>query len=289
MNIDKALVKKLVTAQFPQWSELPIKMVKESGWDNRTFHLGENMTVRIPSQKDYASQILKESKWLPILGKSLNYKITKPLALGIPSKDYPEHWAINEWIEGETASLSTITNLNQFAKDLADFLMEFQSIDALSGPPAGKHNFYRGGNLSVYSADIDTALPKIENEDEKLLVQSLWQSALSSHWEKPPVWVHGDFAANNLLVKKGSLHAVIDFGCLAVGDPACDLAIAWYLLDKPSRETFREALSIDNNTWLRGMGWTLWKTLCWPIAGTPVNQVLQSLYNDFKSLHCNEG
>lgn len=146
-----------------------------------------------------------------------------------------------------------------------------------------------GGDLSVYSADMENALPKMENESEKQIAQLLWQSALSSHWEKPPVWVHGDYAAGNLLVKEGTLHAVIDFGCLAVGDPACDLAIAWHLLDEPSRQTFRETLKIDSNTWIRGMGWALWKTLCWPIADTPVNQVLQSLYNDFKSINGKEG
>jgi aminoglycoside phosphotransferase (APT) family kinase protein len=65
----------------------------------------------------------------------------------------------------------------------------------------------------------------------------------------------------NLLVREGRLSAVIDFGILGVGDPACDLAIAWTLFQGDSRETFRAMLQLDTNTWARGRGWTLWKAL----------------------------
>lgn len=66
--------------------------------------------------------------------------------------------------------------------------------------------------------------------------------------------MHGDIAAGNLLVESGRLSAVIDFGCLAVGDPACDLAIAWTFLRGEGREAFRAALPLDAPTWARGRG-----------------------------------
>lgn len=58
-----------------------------------------------------------------------------------------------------------------------------------------------------------------------------------------------------------TLKAVIDFGQLAIGDPACDLAIAWTLFTGQSRERFRRELLLDEHTWMRGRGWALWKAL----------------------------
>ena len=57
------------------------------------------------------------------------------------------------------------------------------------------------------------------------------------------------------------MSAVIDFGGLGVGDPACDLVIAWKFFGERSRETFREMLPLDEGTWSRGRAWALWKSL----------------------------
>ena len=67
--------------------------------------------------------------------------------------------------------------------------------------------------------------------------------------------MHGDIAIGNLLVNNGELSAVIDFGQLGVGDPACDLVIAWTLFRDQSREVFKQAMSLDEQTWERAMGW----------------------------------
>ena len=85
MEITIEIVKKLVEEQFPQWRELKIYPVAKSGHDNRTFHLGDNMAVRLPSGKDYAAQIQKESQWLPYLQEHLDYPISKPIAAGKPT------------------------------------------------------------------------------------------------------------------------------------------------------------------------------------------------------------
>jgi aminoglycoside phosphotransferase (APT) family kinase protein len=283
MEINRMLVKKLVSSQFPEWESLSIEPVKQSGWDNRTFHLGEEMTIRLPSAESYAPQILKEFHWLPILAKNISCQITMPLALGQPCKYFPWHWSINRWIEGETASVERIDNLNQFALDLGTFLTEFQSIDSTGGPIAGAHNFYRGGALSVYDDEMRLAISKIENKREQNIATQLWTDALSSQWERKPVWVHGDIAMGNLLVHDGKLHAVIDFGQLAIGDPACDLAIAWNLFSGESRTTFQTAIPLDRNTWVRALGWTFWKTLCWPVKGTDVKRIIQDIFDDYQT------
>ena len=56
-------------------------------------------------------------------------------------------------------------------------------------------------------------------------------------WERTPVWIHGDLDSRNLLVE-GRLSAVIDFGCLGVGDPACDVMVAWKMLSADTRDSF---------------------------------------------------
>lgn len=282
MQINETLARRLIQEQFPEWTSLPIHPVTNSGWDNRTFHLGQEMLIRIPSAEEYAPQIVKEYQWLPKLSENLSFQITKPIALGQPSSIYPWHWCINHWISGETVSRQNTHDINQFAKDLGQFLKEFQSIDSNDGPAVGPHNFYRGGALSVYDHEMEIAIPKIENLNDRRLGEILWQDALSSRWTNNPVWVHGDMAVGNILVHHGHLKAIIDFGQLAIGDPACDLVIAWNFFSKTSREVFRQSLDLDKNTWIRALGWAFWKALCWPVKGTDVQQVLQEIYADYQ-------
>ncbi|MYS79100.1 phosphotransferase [Streptomyces sp. SID5474] len=83
-----------------------------------------------------------------------------------------------------------------------------------------------------------------------------WEDALrAAAWDGPPVWLHADPMPGNLPVDGGGrLTSVIDFGCMGVGDPACDLFPAWNLLPTEARQVFREALGVDDATWRRGRG-----------------------------------
>ncbi|KTC75999.1 aminoglycoside phosphotransferase [Legionella birminghamensis] len=284
VKIDTQLVHKLIAEQFPQWQSLHIYPVAQSGWDNRTFHLGDEMLVRLPCDKQYEPQIEKEYQWLPWLSKQLSFEIPQPVALGKPSSAYPWYWSINRWIEGESASRQNIHDIKCFAEVLGKCLKEFQSLDATDGPLAGAHNFYRGSSLKAYDHEMQLAIPKIKNAHEKKLAASLWKRALSSEWCLKPVWVHGDIAVGNILVRNGKLCAIIDFGQLAVGDPACDLVIAWNLFSSEEREVFKNAVQLDNETWIRALGWAFWKTLCWPIKGTDVKVVLHEIFTDYNAL-----
>jgi aminoglycoside phosphotransferase (APT) family kinase protein len=58
-------------------------------------------------------------------------------------------------------------------------------------------------------------------------------------------------------MEHGKLCAVIDFGMMGIGDPACDLIIAWNFLPAVAREAFRRGLNVDDATWQRGLGWAL--------------------------------
>lgn len=259
--VDAALVRRLIASQFPEWKDLPVRPVALSGWDNRTFHLGEDMLVRMPSAEIYAAQVEKEQRWLPQLAPYLPLQIPEPVAIGEPDEGYPWKWSIYRWIKGETAASGHIDDLGLFAKSLAQFLRAFQSIDATDGPPPGLHSFFRGGDLSIYDAETRQAIALLKDKIDADLATDIWEKALATTWRGPPVWVHGDISAGNLLIHKGHLAAVIDFGQLAVGDPACDLAIAWTLFEGESRKIFRATLPLDDATWARGRAWTLWKAL----------------------------
>ena len=259
--VDAKLVSRLVAAQFPQWSDLPVRPVEPDGWDNRTFRLGEQMKVRLPSAEAYAPQVEKEYRWLPKLAPLLPLPIPVPLAMGVPGAGYPWHWSVYPWLEGETAAAERIDDLGRFATTLAQFLVALQRIDAAGGPPPGPHNFFRGGMPGVYDSETRQAVAMLGDEIEAGEAIAAWDAALAAEWHGPPVWVHGDVSAGNLLVREGRLSAVIDFGSSAVGDPACDLVIAWTLLEGESRKAFRAALPADGGTWARGRGWALWKAL----------------------------
>lgn len=261
MNIDANLVKTLIKEQYPNFSDLKIVEVENSGNDNRTFHLGDSMLVRLPSGKEYASQIEKEMYWLPKLSPYISLDIPLPLFKGNPTKEYPFNWGIYKWIEGETLTYKNTLNLDLLAIDLAKFLKELQSIDATLGPKAGKHNFYRGGSLNIYDNETRIALKNLKNIFDTNSLENIWKKCLKSKYTNKPVWIHGDIAVGNLLIKDGRLSAVIDFGILGTGDPACDYVMAWTFFSNKSREIFKSHLNCDEETFERAKGWVLWKAL----------------------------
>lgn len=270
-TIDENLVRKLIAAQFPQWRHLPVKAVEPGGWDNRTFRLGENMIARLPSAASYLLQVDKEQTWLPKLSPHLPLPIPTPLGRGAPGEGFPWPWSVYDWLEGEPAHDGVVTDMPRFAADIAAFLAALQKIDATDGPLPGAHNFQRGGPPAFYDAETQQALIALEGRIDTGKARAVWNRALASSWQLPPVWFHGDIAWGNLLVHDGRLAAVIDFGTSGIGDPACDLAIAWTMFDGDSRAAFRDGLDLDDDTWARGRGWTLWKALI-TAAGHDANQ-----------------
>jgi aminoglycoside phosphotransferase (APT) family kinase protein len=259
--IDAALARRLVDRQFPHWSDLPIEPMELDGWDNRSFRLGWELTVRLPSGDWYAEQVDKEQRWLPVLAPLLPLPIPEPVARGEPDAGYPYAWSVYRWLHGEPAATARVDDLEAFATDLAGFLRALRAVDATGGPPPGRHNWFRGGPLATYEAEALEALDKLGDEVPRAEIEPVWADAIRTTWDREPVWVHGDVATGNLLVRDGRLGAVIDFGCSGVGDPACDCVIAWTFLDGPSRDRFRAELDIDDDTWARGRGWALWKAL----------------------------
>jgi aminoglycoside phosphotransferase (APT) family kinase protein len=259
--INEALVCALVRNQFSHWAHLPVRRVAHDGWDNRSFRLGEDMVVRLPSAEPYAAQVEKEHEWLPVLAIALSFPVPTPLALGAPDAGYPWPWSIYRWLHGVPAEPSAVAYSTAFAGDTAAFIAELQGVEPSGGPQPGSHNFFRGGPLSTYDADVREAIGRLEAQIDAPAAIELWESALRTSWGRSPVWVHGDIAVGNLLSHRGRLAGVLDFGSLAIGDPACDLSIAWTVFRGEARRTFQAKLQLNAATWLRARAWTLWKGL----------------------------
>jgi aminoglycoside phosphotransferase (APT) family kinase protein len=276
--LDAELAGRLVAAQFPKWAHLHITPVVPGGWDHRSFRLGNDMVVRLPSSDAYADQVEKESRWLPELAPSLPLAIPEPLELGEPGQGFGRRWAVHRWIEGDTVASAGVTDTAALAATLAGFLDALHRIETRGGPAPGAGNFFRGGPLRTYDGETRQAIGALGREIDARAALRAWEAALATTWPRAPVWVHGDVSAGNLIAHEGRLAAIIDFGLLAIGDPACDLAIAWTCLDAESRSVFRARLALDAGTWKRGRGWALWKAsiVAAGMAGTNAVEAAQA-------------
>lgn len=261
LDVDAETVGRLVADQFPQWAHLPIRPVEPGGWDNRTFRLGDDLAVRMPSAARYVAAVAKERSWLPRLAPHLPLPIPEPVAAGEPGHGYPFPWSVNRWLPGTPLAALDTADLPALAERLAYFLVTLRAVDADDGPAAGAHSFFRGAHPSVYADEVERCRRSLAGRIDDDRVAAIWRDALATRWEGPNVWFHGDVAPGNLLLVEGRLSAIIDFGTSGVGDPACDLVLAWTRLDVPSRRVFRDALGLDDATWARARGWALWKAL----------------------------
>ncbi|WP_431955711.1 aminoglycoside phosphotransferase family protein [Nocardia lijiangensis] len=260
-GIDVHLVERLIAAQFPHWRGLPVTPVEHDGWDNRTYRLGDEMTVRLPAAAGYALAIAKERRWLPRLAPALPIQVPVILADGAPDLGYPFPWSVRRWIQGETADRAPVDDMTGLAVSMAEFLRALHRCDTTAAPAAGAHSFHRGTPPSYYDQQTRYCLNALTHCIDTTLAATIWENALATEWDRSPVWFHGDLVPTNLLVDDGKLTAIIDFGTCGVGDPACDLVLAWTLLSGDSREAFRRAVDQDEGTWARARGWALRKAM----------------------------
>lgn len=261
VDITEDLVRALIREQFPQWVDLPVEAVESQGWDNRTFRLGAELAVRLPSAQGYVAGIEKEDRWLPILAKHLPLPVPFVVATGSAGSGYPFPWSVRRWLPGDTVASATNVDRSELARELGNFLKMLRRVPSSRGPAGGPHSYFRGCHPSVYSEQVQCALEALDGEVDVATCQAIWADALTSAWPYSPTWFHGDVAVGNLLATDGRLSAVIDFGTCGVGDPACDLVMAWTYFAGRERAIFHEAADLDDSTWRRARGWALWKAL----------------------------
>ncbi len=262
LTTDAVLVRRLLAEQFPQWADLHVEAVLPAGTDNAIYRLGDDMCVRLPRLHSKTLPLEKEVRWLPRLAPSLPLAIPAPLVVGEPAGGFAFRWSVYRWLDGDTASAETIDDLRRTANDLAAFIAALQRVDATGGPPPGEHNAFRGVPLAERDDQTRASIALLGGAIDGAAVIGAWEAALGAPArEEEPVWIHGDLDFRNLLVEHGRVTAVIDFGCLGIGDPACDVAVAWKVLTGDDRESFRAALQVDDAMWARARGWVLSQAL----------------------------
>jgi aminoglycoside phosphotransferase (APT) family kinase protein len=252
---DVPLVRRLLAGQFPQWAGLRIEPVPSSGTDHDIYRLGDQLAARLPRIPGAAKQAVKEARWLPRLAPHLPLAVPVSLAMGRPAEGYPFGWSVCTWLPGRSAD-GPIEDLGRAAADLAAFVTALRQVETTGADPRSPRS--RGGPLLARDEEVRQAVAQLGGRVDGEAVLRSWRESLSAPaWPGPEAWVHGDLLPGNLLVVDGRLSAVIDFGCLNVGDPACDLLPAWNLFAGDSRARFRAELDADDASWLRGRGWAL--------------------------------
>ncbi|WP_406091248.1 aminoglycoside phosphotransferase family protein [Streptomyces sp. NBC_01013] len=249
---DDALVRRLITAQFPHWSGRPVERVA-AGTANAMYRLGADLVVRLPRTAGSADDTAKEHHWLPRLAPSLPVAIPVPLGAGVPGEGFPWPWSVYRWIGGNCPVVGDCAEAAPLARDLARFITALHRVDPTDGPPS-----YRSETLGTRDSAVRAALVDLSTEIDTGAAARVWETALRAPAPTgPPVWIHADLQPGNMLTAHGRLTAVIDFGCLGLGDCAVDLIAAWYVLPAEARGLFRAAVEADDAAWARGIGWAL--------------------------------
>jgi aminoglycoside phosphotransferase (APT) family kinase protein len=255
--VDDATVRALVDEEFPDWAELPLRRIADSGTDNAIYRLGESMGLRLPRIHWAEAQIDKELRWLSRLAGELPVPLPVPLAAGRPGHGYPFPWLVYPWIEGTSLDRVSLENWEDLARDVAEFVLALERVPTTDGPPPNR----RGTPMAQYDSAVRRGLDQIRGVIDTDRAERIWLSALAAgDWPGDAVWVHGDLLPGNLLVHHGRLCGVIDWSGAGVGDPACDAMLAWSL-PPDSRRTFRQALGFDDGTWPRARGWVVEQTV----------------------------
>jgi aminoglycoside phosphotransferase (APT) family kinase protein len=270
LELDQALVRRLLAEHFPDWSELPLRKIEPSGTVNAIFRLGDELSVRLPRRQGptQAGSVLLD--WLPRLAALLPVEIPVPVAQGRPSAEYPWFWEIHTWVEGEVVPVEEIDPI-QAARDLAELVAALQRIDP-NGAPLG-----RGITLAERAERMTWWFDRFEGDRR---ARTEWERVVATvpSWNGPPVWHHGDLDVRNWLVREGRISGLIDWEAMGVGDPACDVMVAWKLHSAAARDAFREALPVDDATWERARAWALSQAVAALAYYTPENN--PSLYHE---------
>jgi len=252
-QIDTALVARLLAAQHRDLARLPLEPLA-SGWDNAMFRLGADLVVRLPRRAAAAGLILNEQRWLPVLAARLTLAIPVPERVGRPGRGYPWHWSIQRWLPGSTADERPLETAH--ALHIAAFLRSLH----MRAPADAPHNPLRGGPLRERAPIAEARLARIAAQTDLITdrLRQVWAQALETPIDVTPTWIHGDVHPGNVLVHRGRLSGIIDWGDIAAGDPATDLAAAWLLFEDPEgRQAVFDAYGASDATVARARGWAV--------------------------------
>jgi aminoglycoside phosphotransferase (APT) family kinase protein len=253
------LVRLLLSEQHPDLAELPLTQVAE-GWDNVVFRLGDDLAVRLPRRAAAAELMEHEQRWLPELVSRLPLPVPAPVRVGRPGPRFPWPWSIVRWLPGSTALAEPPSEFEAVATRLGEFLRALHQ----PAPSDAPHNPWRSIPLDARTERLHEHLDQLKSVVDRERILAVWDRlVVTPRWGGPPTWIHGDLHPGNLLIADGRLAAVIDFGDIAAGDPATDLAVMWMMLPPEHRYTLFAAAGrsrsnpVDEQIWRRSRGWAL--------------------------------
>lgn len=252
--IDTTLVAGLLAEQHPDLAHLPLREV-DAGWDNALFRLGDQLAVRLPRRTVAAPLIVHEQRWLPCLADWLTLPIPAPLRVGTPALGYPWHWSVVPWLTGLAADQHEPDAAQ--AQPFAAFLRSLH-VQAPADAPA---NPFRGVPLQQRAALTEARMQRLASTTSLITpqIRGTWQTALNTPLDLPPAWLHGDLHPRNVLVERGAITSIIDWGDITAGDPATDLAAIWMLF--AHADARQQALAaygdLSDATIQRARGWAV--------------------------------
>ena len=253
------VVRTLLSSQVPRLAGLPLELLTNTGTDNALYRLGPSFVVRLPRIVGAARGLAAEVEWLPRLRKRLPVAVPELVHAGEPTAGYPYPWAVLAWLDGTDAWASRDHHGwfgSDLGHDLGTTVRELRAIpieDAARRAPGT-----RGGPLSALDDRVRWWLDRADGLLDVPAVTRVWEQCLeAADYAAEPILLHGDLIPGNLLVDRGRLSAVIDWGGIGAGDPAQDLNPAWSVLDPEGAATFREVVGGDTQTWARARGFVL--------------------------------
>jgi aminoglycoside phosphotransferase (APT) family kinase protein len=259
VDVSPELVRRLLAAQQPDLAHLPIEMMA-NGWDNLMCRLGAELVVRLPRRAVAAELITHEQRWLPALAPRLPLPVPAPVRAGGAALGYPWPWSVVPFLPGQVAAHDPPADPGDAAVSLGRFLGALHTPAAADAPA----NPNRGIPLADRKAtDMQNVRALGGLIDRRAVLRVSEAAAATPGWHGPPVWLHGDFHPANILVHRGRISGVIDFGDVTSGDPATDLSVAWMLLPAECHDAFRAAYRTasgypdSDDTWVRARGWAL--------------------------------
>jgi aminoglycoside phosphotransferase (APT) family kinase protein len=216
---------------------------------NAIYRLGDDLCVRLPRMRRWADGLVTEQLWLPRLAPHLSLRVPEPVCAGRPAAEYPFGWAVYRWLAGQPYADDLVADEREAAADLAQFVLELRGLDPAGAPRAGRRP------LRELDADTREAIESAASVIDGAAALAAWAAALDTRaWDGTPTWIHADLLRPNLLVDRGRIGAVIDFGSVGAGDPASDVIAAWSVFGRAGRATYRAALDVDDATWSRARG-----------------------------------
>jgi aminoglycoside phosphotransferase (APT) family kinase protein len=259
VDVSLELVSRLLAAQHPDLAHLPLE-VMANGWDNLICRLGGELAVRLPRRAMAAGLIVHEQRWLPVVAGRLPLPVPVPVRTGRPAPSYPWPWSIVPFLPGRVAAEDPPADLADAAVSLGRFLGALH----VPAPPDAPVNIHRGVPLAERGPVVAENVGILGGRVDRRAVTRAWEAAVAAPaWGGPPVWLHGDLHPANILVDRGRLSGVIDFGDITSGDPAADLSVSWMLLPAGCHDAFWGAYraasghAAGDGGWARARGWAL--------------------------------